>query len=210
VTPAQEELTSLVRDRLTAGAGNTDIVRELIEQGVETSRAWDLVGTLQEEARPVRRVRKPATGTMLKAAGAALLAASAGAFVWVWVAVELWYEIAFVAMGVGALCGLAVALSSRRRKRTPQRVMAVAGSLLAILVGKYATFVVILERTVTEKYGEFAGGAVTAFSEKTWGAFLESWDAVFHLYDGVFALLAWGLAWVLAGKTFRTTRRGRR
>lgn len=203
-----EETRARVRARLGEGGAITDVVRELIADGVDTRRAWDLAGEEKERLRPRRRRARPLAGSVLRALAAGLCAAGVGAVVWYVVAVELWYEVALVAAGIGALCGLAVALSSARRKRPAHRAVAVACALAGILAGKYAVFVHLLADTVAEKHGSFAASLVSPFSAETFSTFLDTAEKTFHLWDAGFALLAWALAWTLAARPLHPARRG--
>jgi len=56
---ADDETRARVRARLGEGAAITDVVRELIADGVDTRRAWDLAGEEKERLRPRRRRARP-------------------------------------------------------------------------------------------------------------------------------------------------------
>ena len=92
----------------------------------------------------VREERSPASA-LLPAVAAGLVAAVVGGVVWGLIVKWTDYEVGFAAWGIGFLVGLAVVTAARTRGLVLQ-VVAVLCALLGILIGKYLSFVWVLQK----------------------------------------------------------------
>jgi hypothetical protein len=124
-----------------------------------------------------------------------LLAALVGGSIWALIAVKTDYEIGFAAWGIGALAGFAVVFFARGRKGLPLQVIAVAASLLGILLGKYGTYWWELKSAVEEQLGKEAAAQFSLFSSEVMRFFKQDFRAVFGGYDLLWVAFAVFSAW---------------
>lgn len=73
------------------------------------------------------------------------VAAAAGAVLWAAVAIGTGYEVSWIAVGVGALCGFGTALGSRGQTGMMTGGIAVIFAILGICVGKFAAISYIID-----------------------------------------------------------------
>jgi signal peptidase I len=119
---------------------------------------------------------------------ACLVAAFAGAVAWGLVARWTGYEVAILAWGIGLVCGTVAGAVGGRRGDARLFAVAAVTSLLGILAGKYLEFALLAQ----EAQGDAAPGL---FSGEMRGAFRDSLDVVFSLYDLLWIGLALVSAW---------------
>ena len=164
--------------------------------------AGDLPGWLQPPDEPERltppgddRAAPPPAepaptgwGTIALAVVAGLLAAVAGAAVWGLVAQRTSDELGIFAWGVGLLVGLTIRFVARRRAYGLQLV-AVATSLVGIVLGKYLAFALVTQ----DEFGTDLG----LFSSDTVDVFRRSLGDVFTAFDLLWVALAVGSAWTI-------------
>jgi len=124
-----------------------------------------------------------------------LLAALVGGAIWALIAVKTDYEIGFAAWGIGALAGFAVVFFARGRKGLPLQVIAVATSLLGILLGKYGAYWWELKSAVEEQLGKEAAAQFSLFSSEVMRFFKQDFRAVFGGYDLLWVAFAVFSAW---------------
>ncbi|MGH3105465.1 MAG: hypothetical protein ACRDN6_15345 [Gaiellaceae bacterium] len=121
------------------------------------------------------------------AAAAALVAAIVGGVVWGLIVKSTDYEVGIVAWAIGWLAGTAVVFAAGGSRGLPFQVVAVTAALLGILLGKYLSFVWVLEDSLAE-----VGLAVDVpiFSADTVDAFTEELGTVFGWFDLLWVGLA--------------------
>jgi hypothetical protein len=125
-------------------------------------------------------VQEERSGTTLTAAAAGLAAAIVGGVVWALIVRWTEYEIGFVAWGIGFLVGTAVAFGAGGARGVPLQVLAVVLALAGIVIGKYLSFVWVIQ-------DELPGIDLPVFSTDTINIW---WDARRDVWGG------WDLLWV--------------
>jgi hypothetical protein len=136
-----------------------------------------------------------AYSAILPALGAGLAAALVGGFLWAQIAWYTGYEIGYVAVGIGALCGLAVLKAGKQQKGRPLQILATLTGVLGILFGKYYHFFMIGEQEVAEM-----GASLSFFSAATFAWFLENLGYMFGPFDALWILFAVSSAWKIPAK----------
>ena len=117
---------------------------------------------------------------------AALAAAVFGALAWGLLVRWTDYEVGIAAAGIGVLSGYAVGQATGGRRGPGLQLIAVAGALLGILLGKYLSFAF-----VEREFGNPAG----LLSSEMIRLFRDSLSTVFGTYDLLWIGLAVGAAW---------------
>jgi hypothetical protein len=148
------------------------------------------------------REERPAAAVLLPALLAGLVAAVVGGIVWGLIVKWTDYEVGFVAWGIGFLVGIAVVAGSRGARGLVFQSLAVACALLGIAVGKYLSFVWVLQNAANEETGfpvDFGADDFPVFSRNTFDLFRDNLDTVFGWID----LLWVGLAVVTAWRTLQ-------
>ena len=102
------------------------------------------------------------------------------------------YEVGFAAWGIGFLVGLAVVTAARTRGVVLQ-VVAVLCALLGILIGKYLSFVWVLQNAAEDEFGEAVD--IPVFSMDTFDLFRDNLDTIFGWIDLLWVGLAVLSAW---------------
>jgi hypothetical protein len=138
------------------------------------------------------REERPAAAALLPALAAGIVAAVMGGVVWGLIVKWTDYEVGFVAWGIGFLVGLAVVTAARTRGLVLQ-VVAVLCALLGILIGKYLSFVWVLQNAAADEFGE--GVDIPVFSMDTFDLFRDNLDTVFGWIDLLWVGLAVVTAW---------------
>ena len=190
-----DEPEAFVVERMQAGEDQEAIAAQLEERGVERAEARRIVGSTYDEVARAAEAERYTPSALVPAIVGGLLAALVGAAAWAAIVVLTDYEIGFAAWGIGFLAGFAVVLFTRGRKGLPLQVIAVAASILGILLGKYASYVYILKDVAREEAGEEAAADVSLFSSEVFGFFMEDFDVVFSGFDLLWIGLAVITAW---------------
>jgi len=123
------------------------------------------------------------------------LAAAAGGGLWGLVVILTGYVIGYMALGIGLLSGFAVVLFSRGQRGLPLQVIAVAGSCMGIVIGKYTTFFHFVKKAVANQHGETVAANVSLFSEKTIQVFAMNIGSMLSAFDILWVFLAVITAW---------------
>ncbi len=123
------------------------------------------------------------------------LAAAAGGGLWGLVVILTGHVIGYMALGIGLLSGFGVLLFSRGQRGLPLQVIAVAGSLLGIVIGKYTTFFHFVKKAVANQHGEAAAANVSLLSEKTVQVFAMNIGSMLSAFDILWVFLAVITAW---------------
>ena len=190
-----EDPQRFVVERMQAGDDQEAIAAQLEERGVERAEAQRIVGTTYDEVARVAEAEQYTPAALVPAIVGGLVAALVGAAAWAAIVVMTDYEIGFAAWGIGFLAGFAVVFFARGRKGLPLQVIAVAASIVGILLGKYASYVYVLKDVAREEAGEEAAAQVSLFSGETFRFFREDLDLVFSGFDLLWIALAVITAW---------------
>jgi hypothetical protein len=139
------------------------------------------------------REERPAAALLLPAILAGIVAAVVGGVVWGLIVRWTDYEVGFVAWGIGFLVGIAVLAATRGARGPVFQVVAVVSALLGILVGKYLSFVWVLQEVANEQ----TAGAIEipVFSMDTVDLFRDELGTVFDWIDLLWVGLAVYTAW---------------
>ena len=138
------------------------------------------------------REERSADAALLPALAAGLVAAVVGGVVWGLIVKWTDYEVGFAAWVIGFLVGQAVATVTRARGLVLQ-VVAVLCALLGILIGKYLSFVWVLQNAAEDEFGE--GVDIPVFSMDTFDLFRDNLDTIFGWIDLLWVGLAVVSAW---------------
>jgi signal peptidase I len=168
--------------------------RASYDRSLDDGREAAPVTTLPAEPPAPQRAASPTVakeedgGSGLAAFVIALLVGLAGAAVWALVVKSTEYEIGALAWGIGLATGAAAGLAGRRKTAEVQ-LAAVAAAAIAVLVGKYLTFALVVQ--------EQSGDTIGVFSGEMRGLFRDNLGTIFGLYDLLWIALAVGSAWYL-------------
>ena len=173
-------------------AAATDVSQSLPGAGMSSSDASRFA-----QPTPAYIPQTPASGqpAILPAMLGAGLAAAAGGGLWGLVVILTGYVIGYMALGIGLLSGFSVVLFSRGQRGLPLQVIAVAGSLLGIVIGKYTTFFHFVKKAVASQHGEEVAANVSLFSEKTIQVFALNFGSMLSAFDILWVFLAVITAW---------------
>jgi len=192
-----QQLYAFVAAEMKTGANKADIAAKLQEQGVGRTDAEQMVDTIYREIAAVVQKEQFTPGALMPAVVAGILAAALGGAVWAGIVVVTDYEVGFVAWGIGALCGFTVVLATRGRKGRPLQIVAVASSVLGILIGKYFTFYYFLTQMVADEQGTESVDWASALSPEVIQIFTENIGSMLGAYDllwvGLAVFTAWGI-----------------
>ncbi len=124
-----------------------------------------------------------------------LLGAIIGGLVWGLIIKITEYEVAYVALGIGFLCGWAVGFFSQKGRGIIFQLIAVGSSILGIFFGKYFGFYLLVKDEISEVYGAAAAKEISFFSVDVFDFFLEALQESASIYDLLFIGLAVFYAW---------------
>jgi signal peptidase I len=169
------------------------IRRATYDRSLDGGREAEPVPALPPELPPRRAAaatvaKEEGGGSGLSAFVIALLVGLAGAAVWGLVVKSTEYEIGALAWGIGLATGAAAGLAGRRKTADVQ-LAAVAAAAIAVLVGKYLTFALVVQ--------EQSGDTIGVFSSEMRSLFRDNLGTIFGLYDLLWIALAVGSAWYL-------------
>lgn len=129
----------------------------------------------------------------------ALAAAVLGGAVWLTVAVMTEYELGIIAWLIAGIAGYLVSVLAKRKTSAVHQVIAVIGSLLGILLGKYFIFGYFYSGESIS--GIFSSDSIAVFPEYLSANFSD----IFSGMDIVFVVLAVVTAWQLPAKLAQNT-----
>jgi hypothetical protein len=110
-----------------------------------------------------------------------------GGVVWGLIVKSTDYEVGFVAWGIGFLAGVAILFATSGRRGLPLQLIAIVSALLGIVIGKYLSFVWILD--------DLPELDVPIFSRDTVDLFFDELGVVFDWIDLLWVGLAVFSAW---------------
>lgn len=145
----------------------------------------------------VMQNEKPANGSVLLGLVAGLVVAFVCGGVWAWLTLTIGYEIGYMAVGVGLLCGFAVVLVGKGRGLWFQ-LTAVLSSLLSVLIAKYMIFFYVASDIWNDQNSVDTGTKLTLFSAEVMQEFVADFTQLFGRYDLLWMLIAVVIAWRVA------------
>ncbi len=187
-----------------SGTAPTDVSQSLTGAGMSGSDASRFA-----QPTPVYIPQGPASGhpAVLPAMLGAGLAAAAGGGLWGLIVILTGYVIGYMALGIGLLSGFAVVIFSRGQRGLPLQVIAVAGSVLGIVIGKYTSFFHFVKKAMANQHGEAVAANVSLFSEKTIRVFALNIGSMLSAFDILWVFLAVITAWRIP-KTISPSQQG--
>jgi hypothetical protein len=144
--------------------------------------------------RPTGQDQSATTG-ILSAVAAAVLAGLIGGAIWGVIVVATGYEIGYVAWGIGLFAGYAVMHFSGGKQGLAFQTIAVAGSLVGIVAGKYGHFFYLYKEAVESKQGPEVAAQISIHSGETMQLFVENLYVMLSGYDLLWVALAVVTAW---------------
>jgi hypothetical protein len=129
------------------------------------------------------------------ALGGALAAAIVGGIVWGMVIVKTDYEVGFLAWGLGFVSGYAVLTFTGGARGTELQMIAAAGGVLGIVIGKYVAYVHFFQDFVRAQLGDEVAAQVSYFDTQVVRFFFDDFTSLLSGFDIVWAVLAVATAW---------------
>lgn len=194
-TQTQEEFEAIIMEQLGSGKNRTEVVRELVQSGMTESEANQAVERIYFQMKKTAEEEEFSGEVLPLAVLGGLIAAVLGGAVWGGVAIWTGYEIGYVAWGVGLLCGLGVVMMSQGKRGMPLQIVAVAASVLGILIGKYMSFFDAVKGIVATERGAEAVESMSMFSMGMIQFFGENITSLASGFDALWIVLAVYTAW---------------
>jgi hypothetical protein len=135
------------------------------------------------------------SNAILPALAAAAVAGLIGGAIWGFIVITTGYEIGYVAWGIGVLAGYAVVHFSGGQQGTIYQAIAVVGSALGIVTGKYCQFFYLYKEAVASKRGPEIAAQITVNSAETVQALLNNLEIMVSGFDLLWVALAVLTAW---------------
>jgi hypothetical protein len=205
-SPETQELVQFIVGKLKSGIPKSGVVKLVVEKGFTQEVAQNLVDSVESAASEIGKTEAFSSESVAPAIIVGLIVAIVGGAIWGGVVIGTGYEIGYLAWGLGGLAGYGVVLAARGQKGLVLQIIAVASSLVGILIGKYASFFYFLKQGVVEKYGADAAQTISLFSPKVFSAFMEVLPRILSGHDALWVILAVITAWRIpkpAGLAFR-------
>ena len=163
-TPTQNELKTLIAERLNKGKQKMQVVDELVKSGMTHGESMQIVEQIAYELKRTVQEEEFSGEVLLPALLGGLIAAVLSGAIWGGIAIWTGYEVGYVAIGVGFLCGLGVTMLSKGKRGMPLQMIAIMASVLGIVVGKYITFFDIFKGVMATETGAEAVSWMSMFS----------------------------------------------
>ncbi|OGP52837.1 MAG: hypothetical protein A2Y65_07955 [Deltaproteobacteria bacterium RBG_13_52_11] len=192
---AIEKLYAFIIKQMKAGSDKSVITQKLVEMGINKSDASHLVETVHTQIVKATKETEFTSSLLLPALLGGVLAAVVGGVIWGLIVIVTNYEIGFMALGIGGLCGFAVLLFSKGKRGLPLQVIAVFSSILGIFVGKYFFFFHYLKETLAKEYGVAVASNLSIFSQEVIQFFLDHIELTLSGFDILWVILAVITAW---------------
>lgn len=192
---AVAQLTDFVESQRQAGADRETARVRLMAAGIEEPIANELVDRVYSNGPQPQASEEFTLSSLLPAAVGGLVGAAIGGFIWGVIAINTGYEIGWIAWGVGLLAGFGVVLFAGGQRGLPLQLVAVAASVMGILIGKYFTFFYALKEYVGEEAGAGAVAELSMFSAGVVQLFGASLSMLISGFDALWLFLAVATAW---------------
>ncbi len=160
---AAEELSAYVLTRMKQGKDKNSIVAELKADGAVHEEADRVVAKMYDAIMESARQEQFTSDSWQPALVGGLGAAILGGVVWGLVIIFTGFESGIVAWLLGWLCGWAVVKLTGGKKGIQAQGVAVASSVLGILIGKYIAFFNSWSASATEEVSYFSSDAIEEF-----------------------------------------------
>jgi hypothetical protein len=191
------KLQALVLERMQAGADKFAITEELVGMGVERADAAKVVDSIYGSIAEAAAAEQVTVASLVPAIAGGGLVAVAGGLLWGLIAIFGNLELGILAWGIGWAAGWAVVMFARGRKGLPLQIVAVAASLVGILIGKYMTFFSVVRGAIAAEHGAEAAADLSMFSLEMAQFFVENVRHMLSPFDLLWVALAVGTAWFI-------------
>lgn len=175
---------------INAGDDKNTIKRKLSDAGLSAEDANTLVEASYDGLIQAARDQRFTYQSLLQSIAGGIIAAIVGGVIWGLIVIWTDYEVGYMAIGIGVLCGYGVLLFSRGKRGVPYQIIAVLSSFLGMLIGKYYFFYHILKEMLNEEYGTEIANSVSVLSGEVIDFFVENIDLVVDGYDILWIFLA--------------------
>ena len=186
---------ALIVSELKAGTDTWSVTQKLAAMGVDQNQASQLVDSIHAQIKQVVEAERITPHAFLRGLIGGAVAAAVGGVLWGLIVKWTDYEIGYMALGIGLLCGFGVVIFSGGRKGYPLQAIAVVCSVLGILAGKYAAFFFLLREEAVTRYGAEAAARLSMFSPKVFNFFLTALKEMVSGFDLLWVVLAVWTAW---------------
>lgn len=197
---AVQQLVASISTRLQAGESRETIAADLTSSGMTPDEAAQLVDNLDDARLKLIRDEAITPHKLAIAALAAGWAALIGGILWGLIAIFTEREIAYVALGVGFVCGLAVVKCTKARG-FPVQLLAMLSSIVGIFIGKYVILAHFIKQSIAEQQGKEAAADVAYVSLGMFQLFVENVQHLLSPFDLLWFGLAMFTAWQMPRKT---------
>ncbi|NOX55059.1 MAG: hypothetical protein GXP27_11610 [Planctomycetes bacterium] len=192
---AAQQFHAFVLDQMKAGASKARIVDRAVDMGLERDDAEEAVGTFYDSIMETAREQEMVSGDLLRGICGGVAAAVVGGVIWGVIVIATGYEVGYVAWALGLLAGVTVVLATRGKRGVPLQVVAIASSVMGILIGKYVIFYHFVKKAIEEEMGAAMARELSVFSVGLMSLFLESMGALLSGFDLLWVVLAVLTAW---------------
>ena len=189
---ALQKYGSFIAAQLNTRNDPSIIIQKLEGMGVDQGEASQLVQIVQAQigTQPCPAGQPLVSSTLPMSILGGVLAAIIGGFIWGMIVKVTNFEIGFMAIGIGALCGYGVRILSGGEGSKQEQIIAVISSLIGILIGKYATFCFVMKDFMLQKNPEMAAN-ISIFLPKVFFIFMAfGLRATLGVLDILFVFLA--------------------
>ena len=193
-----QEYYALIVSEVSAGTDKNSIIAKLTEKGMSSADADFTYNQVVSELKEIQKSEELDSQSIIKGVVGGILAAVTGGIIWGAIATWTNYEIGYLAIGIGFLCGLGVVYISGGKKGRILQIIATLTSLLGILVGKYIIYFYALKKELIKQNGAAAADSISLFSIKVISVFFEMLPKMVSPYDALWAILAITTAWKFA------------
>lgn len=195
-TQTQNDLEVLISEQLGSGKNRTEVVANLVASGMTESEANQAVERIYFQLKKAVSEEEFSGEVLMPALLGGFIAAIVSGAVWAAIAIWTGYEVGYVAIGVGLLCGLGVVILSQGKRGLPLQIVAVAASVLGIVIGKYGTYQhVFQESLMAMENGAVIAAEFSLFSVGMVQLFMADLSNMVGGYDLLWIGLAVYTAW---------------
>ena len=172
-----------------------EVVDELVKSGMTHGESMPIVEQVSFELKKAIREEEFSGEVLLPCLLGGLIAAVVSGAIWAGISIWTGYEVGYVAIGVGFLCGLGVMMMSQGKRGMPLQMIAVGASVLGIVIGKYITFFDVFKGMMATEAGTEAISWISMFSMGMIQFFSANITSMASGYDLLWIGLAVYTAW---------------
>lgn len=196
-----EIYAEFVGEELRKGSSRQVISRKLTDKGATEEVATKITDALCDAYEKQAAMETFTGKSLAPALWGGMSAAVLAGLVWGAIAHFGNMEVGWVAIGVGWLCGVAVVWAAGGKKGFPLQAVAVACSILGLVIGKYLTLYFALKAYLVEKGNTEAAEQLGLFSWKMLEIFQAGIVNMVNGFDLLWVALAVYTAWNIPKST---------